>query len=143
MRKLIGILEDDLEGRIPAFRAVGRVLSQRGFEVVVHEEAATFVEWLSSAWANVSLVSLDHDLGVPREVSGTVIDPGEGMDVVRVLAGRVPAFPVIVHSSNPVGAERMMLSLQDAGWTAARLPPFGDHWIETAWMNRVVALLGL
>ena len=140
MRKFVGVLEDDVEGRIPAFRAAGATLGAP-LELVLHESAPAFVAWLESAWEEVALLSLDHDLGIPCERGGRRFEPGEGMDVVRFLVRREPLFPVIVHSANPVAAEGMALRLADAGWPVYRLPPFGGDWITIAWTSRVELLL--
>ena len=143
MKRVIVILEDDIGGRIPAFRRAGADLKESGIEIVIRESAPDFVAWIEAEWERVALVSLDHDLGLPGERGGSPFDPGTGMDVVKILERREASFPVIVHSSNPVAAERMMFGLVDAGWNAFRLPPFGDDWIGTAWARNVKRLLSL
>ena len=143
VKHFIGILEDDRDGRIPRFEATATALAAHGFQLVVRENVPDFVKWIDSSWSGIALLSLDHDLGLPVDRDGGRFDPGEGTDAVRFLASRDPSFPVIVHSSNPVGAERMMLGLADGGWTAYRLPPFGEDWIGTAWVRRVLALTGI
>ena len=68
------------------------------------------------------LISLDHDLGDFRESNdGYVGGYGErtGLDAARFICIELPAeqrpATVIVHSWNPVGAERMLKLLQDYG----------------------------
>lgn len=73
---------------------------------------------------NVGEVSLDHDLGmdwVDPNVEGSEYlkgssESGSGYDLVRWMCEtkHLPS-KITVHSWNPVGAERMVLALRDAG----------------------------
>lgn len=137
---LVGILEDDAEGRIPLFR---RVLDELKIDAVFHDNAPDFLKWLESAAGRVALLSLDHDLGPTRERDGREFDPGTGRDVSKYLIRVAPRFPVIVHSSNPLDGPAMVFDLEPAGWRVLRLPPWGDDWIPTAWARRVRELLGI
>ena len=137
---LIGILEDDAEGRIPRFR---QVLEELKVEAVFHDNAPDFLSWLDGNSAAVSLLSLDHDLGPTRERHGQPFDPGTGRTVSRRMIHMAPRFPVIVHSSNPLDGPAMVFDLESAGWRVLRLPPWGDEWIPTAWARRVRELLGI
>lgn len=138
---VVGILEDDLEGRHPQFR---RALAALGPDVriVLHDNAPDFVAWLERSFESIRLLSLDHDLGPSRERDGGRFDPGSGMAVVEALVKRRPAFPVIVHSSNPYDAPTMVRRLEEAGWTAQRIVPWGDEWIPTVWLELVRKVAG-
>jgi hypothetical protein len=129
---VVAVLEDDLEGRQPQFRRAAELL---GLRYVVHDNAPDFVAWLERSFESVRLMSLDHDLGPSRERGGGRFDPGSGMQVVEALLKRRPAFPVIVHSSNPYDAPTMVRRLEEAGWTSQRIVPWGEEWIPTLWLE--------
>jgi hypothetical protein len=136
----IGILEDDVEGRR---RSMVRAIEAAapGAEAVCHADARDFIAWLEGAYASVGLVSLDHDL-VPLELPGGGFrDPGSGMDVADFLASRPPAFPVIVHTSNPDAGPRMQNRLEAAGWRVARVIPMPEEWISSVWRARLEEML--
>ena len=140
MRPLVGILEDDREGRLAAMLPV---LEGLAAEAVAHDDAPGFLAWLEGAWDDVRLLSLDHDLGPTRQtIEGGRFDPGTGMDVVAFLEARAPRFPVIVHSSNPYAVPSMLYRLEAAGWTVQRVAPFGDQWVEGIWARTVAEQLG-
>lgn len=69
------------------------------------------------------LISLDHDLGDYAEEDGRY---GErtGVDAVRFMCIELPAEQrpsvTIVHSWNPIGAERMVKLLRDYGISCRR-----------------------
>jgi len=135
---VIGILEDDVEGRQALFRAS---LADLG-DFSMHDNAPDFLQWLEGAFGSIRLLSLDHDLGPSRPRDhGERFEPGVGMHVVDFLLTRKPAFPVIVHSSNPYDAPTMVVRLEQAGWSAERIVPWGDDWIPTVWKKRVRELL--
>lgn len=80
----------------------------------------TFGEAVSAlATGRFDLVLLDHDLGEERT----------GYHVALAIADLPPELlplDAVVHSHNPVGAERMRDVLADAG-VRARLEPFSSH----------------
>lgn len=133
---MIGILEDD-DVRLSGFREALKDLGP----VVYRDSAPDFVCWLRENLASLRLLSLDHDLGLSREVDGKRVDPGEGMHVVDFLVTQPPVCPVIVHSSNVVRSPLMVQRLLDAGWSAERIVPLGGDWIRRAWVARVRQLL--
>jgi hypothetical protein len=135
---MIGILEDDLDGRQVRFREALKELGP----VTYHDNAPDFLCWLGENLASLRLLSLDHDLGPSRERNGERFDPGEGMQIVDFLVVKPPACPIIVHSSNPYASPTMVRRLQEAGWSAERIVPWGDDWIGTVWLRRVKELLG-
>lgn len=64
------------------------------------------------------LVTLDHDLGPASR--------GNGLRVTRFIVGMPEEQrprQVLVHSSNPVGAQAMLGTLQHAGLSARRVDP--------------------
>lgn len=134
---MFGILEDDLDGRRPRMlRALHPLVP------VCHDNSPDFLAWLRANFDAVRILSLDHDLGPSRvRDDGERWEPGTGMDVVDYLVTRKPAFPVIVHSSNPVSVPTMLRCLQEAGWSAHRAVPLGDDWIERDWLSIVRTLL--
>jgi hypothetical protein len=136
---LAGIL-DDAEIRLQGFRETLSAIAP-SIEIVCHDNAPDFLRWLRGAAKTVRFLSLDHDLGPSREREGERFDPGVGMDVVNFLLTQEPAFPVIVHSSNPIDGPSMVRRLEEAGWTVHRVVPFMDGWIATAWRARVLELL--
>lgn len=130
------ILEDDARRR----EAMARVLAELPHvRASLFDSAPAMVRWLEAHLAECTLISLDNDL-VPLP-SGE--DPGEGRHVADWLAERAPVCPVVVHTSNPMAAPSMMLTLELAGWVPERIPPFDDvGWIETAWARFVRERLG-
>jgi hypothetical protein len=83
---------------------------------------------------DVAIVSLDHDLEMIPTAGGTLSDPGTGTDVAAWLAVQPAIFPVVVHTTNSAGGDRMMELLVRGGWTARRVVPFcGEDWITDEW----------
>ncbi len=119
-----------------AFRAaVARVspgLTIRTWSVA-HAMIREVEEYLPSA----RLISLDHDLYVPR---GT-LDPGDGLDVAKHLTSQSIIRPVIVHSSNSDRARMMMGEFELAHWPCTRVLPLGDTWIEDDWQPTLCRIL--
>jgi hypothetical protein len=83
------------------------------------------------------LICLDHDLDpLPGEP-----DPGDGLDVARHLAAARPQCPILIHSSNGDGANRMLGEFQLNRCSAFTILPLGSDWIEVFWRRRVRELL--
>ena len=125
---LLPILEDNVE-RIAAMRAV---LSRRfpQLESIISDNPPTLIAVLEARWAEVVAISLDHDL-FDRSDGSTEIT---GMDVVRFLVQKEPSFPVVIHSSNHIDAEKMQKQLRRKGWHVTRVIPFDDtEWIAAEW----------
>jgi hypothetical protein len=77
--------------------------------------APAFSAWLPSAADDLVLITLDHHLGPPSA--------GSGMDAARALAALpAPLCPVILHSSDAVGARAQQQALAAAGWHTERFP---------------------
>ncbi len=134
---MFGILDDDVEGRLPRMRAVAAPLVP-----VCHDNAPAFLAWIRGAIDQVTLLSLDHDLGPSCEgENGERWEPGTGMDVVDFLVTQKPSFPIIVHSSNPISVPVMFRRLEEAGWSVHRAVPIGDDWVEVDWIKVVKDLL--
>lgn len=93
-------------------------------------DALTVVETAQEAIAaldsgNFDLASLDHDLG------GTVMaesDENSGYAVAKHIATMEQQPFVIVHSFNPVGANRMMLHLVELAPCARALWDTSEYW---------------
>jgi CheY-like chemotaxis protein len=62
-------------------------------------------------------ILLDHDL---KELHNG--DDRCGMDVARVIARHCDPMPVLVHSMNPSGGDRMAAFLADNGFDVQRVP---------------------
>lgn len=160
------ILDDD-NRRVDRFRRVVADMKPRP-EVHVWHTAHGMIRDLDKHLSDAAVLSLDHDLepldaasraaqlrelrGTTREIGGKSSipggtstsprdDPGDGLDVARHLAGLSPACPVILHSSNADRTERMIGTLDLAGWRTVRVPPWGDDWIEVHWAHVVRTLL--
>lgn len=90
--------------------------------------AVEFVAHVRAHLSDADLISLDHDL-----YSDDDVDPGDGLDAARYLAGVEPACPVIVHSSNVDRSLQMVGVLENADWTVKRVGAVGPNWIEHDW----------
>lgn len=69
------------------------------------------------------LILLDHDL-TDDDYRDTGRQENNGTEFARWLANFNPDCPIIIHSYNPEGAQRMALDLTRAGWNVT-LQPFG------------------
>lgn len=136
----IVLLEDD-EDRTTVMRAeLARLLPN--VQLTVFDNAPDMIAWLGENLPSVDLLCLDHDLGPNRRRDGREFDPGIGRDVADFLAGRPPQCPVVIHSTNNIGADGMQFALEDAGWTVARVFPFGDlQWIPRFWSPQIAAII--
>jgi hypothetical protein len=64
---------------------------------------------------------LDHDLGGEEHVDSNREDCG--MEVVRWMSkNKVDVGEVIIHSHNVIAAEKMRLSLEEAGYNVRAIP---------------------
>ncbi len=132
MAKTIVLLEDDPR-RVAAMTAW---LSDRFacYHVETFTSSRALCEWLEQFWEDVVLLSLDHDLALEADGSGRLMDQGTGLEVAEYLAGREPAFPVILHSSNQDAVQRMADLLEQRGWQTSRVTPLDDlEWIASDW----------
>lgn len=132
----IVILEDD-QRRVEAMRDR---LADRfyQFEHVFFDTAAELNEYLSKHLNEVIVLSLDHDLELKVDSTGTTYDAGTGRDVADYLARQEPICPVIIHSTNEFGALGMEGVLQEAGWQTCRVTPFEDlQWVHESWFPTI------
>lgn len=126
--KLLLMLEDDHD-RIRRFReVVARYHSSADLKIA--RTALDFKTEYLSLRRMPDLICLDHDLFTD---SPDDPDPGDGRDVCEFLVTQSAVCPTLIHSANAHAADSMMFSMRDAGWTADRIAPIGDDWIETYW----------
>jgi hypothetical protein len=132
MAMKIVILEDNAD-RQAAMRAC---LEDRFsmFEVHFFDEADAMIGFLDEHLADTLVISLDHDLDLKEGPAGRLVDPGTGADVADYLAGKGLVCPVVIHTTNSEGAEKMRRALEKEGWKTRRVIPFDDlKWIESNW----------
>ena len=135
----IAVLGDDPR-RTDAMRQEVRELFPEA-QAVFFDNAPDMVAWLKDQLQSVGLLCLDHDLGPNRGREGVEFDPGTGRDVADFLSRQAASCPVLIHSSNPAGADGMQFTLEEAGWSVERVVPFDDlTWIKAQWSRRVGVL---
>lgn len=138
----IVILEDNTDRQ----REMARFLKDRfyTFEHRFFSASQPCIDFLKRELPDTLLISLDHDLELVEVGNGVLHDPGDGRQVANFLATRGPACPVILHSTNTSAVEGMKAVLEDAGWSALVVSPFGDlEWVQAAWYPTVrQAILG-
>lgn len=93
-----------------------------GRECVIARSSAAAIKWLEeNPDADLDEVWLDHDLG----------GADTGMKVVEWLEANTPPIGlVVVHSSNPPGARRMLVALERAGYMTSQ---HYDTWADNTW----------
>ena len=74
---------------------------------------------------NYDLILLDHDLSDAHYQDFSITE-GTGSEFAAFMAASFPPStgPVVIHSFNPDGSERMFQTLSGAGWTVFK-QPFG------------------
>ena len=138
--RIVAILEDNAERAAAMREAI--VQSNQPVLPVFFNRADTMVDWLGKHLKRVDLISLDHDLEFITEAGQRSVDPGDGRDVATWLAGWEETCPVIIHTSNSVGADQMRFALEEAGWIVMRVyPDAGVEWVHRQWLETVVAIL--
>jgi hypothetical protein len=130
------MLEDDRD-RVKRFTECLRAIDP-SLRLVTWRSAKRMIREVEPYLASARLISLDHDLEA-RE--GDDEDPGDGIEVARFLAERVPVCPVIIHTSNGTRADWMVGEFELGGWNYTRVAPIGDDWIEAYWRVVVERLL--
>lgn len=119
----IAVMKDCLRHKFDAFAAC------------FFDEPSPMIAFLATCLADVSAVSLDHDLEMKQDSSGRLFDPGTGREVAEYLAKNVPTFPVVIHTTNSPAALAMEMLLRDSKWKTYRVVPFGDtEWIPSEWL---------
>lgn len=130
----IVILEDNEDRRM----AMGRVIADRFPAHIVEYFAASgrMIQHLSNtSLYDVSLVSLDNDLEMIDE-NGSLVEPGDGLEVARWLAEQPAVCPVIVHTTNTGAGDGMMELFAETGWIRDRVVPYdGEAWIFERWSS--------
>jgi hypothetical protein len=136
----VAILEDDSRRCDAMRRCLALILPEA--TPVVFDSGLMMVDWLNRNQAETSLMSLDHDLPMRRESDDQVIDHGTGRVVADYLGSKTATCPVLVHSSNEIGASDMMSDLHRNGWLACRVHPSDDlQWISTSWIQAIRHLM--
>ena len=142
MNPVILILDDN-EDRLMAMQSL-LTESYPQYQIELFDNAPDTNKWLKENLSSVVFMSLDHDLGPNREREGQVFDPGTGKDVVDYLETKKPVCPIIVHSSNYEGRNRMIFSLDAAGWVTSYIIPHDElKWIYDTWRLEIVKLLDM
>lgn len=119
------VMQESLAGRFP------------GYALEFFTTVRPMIERLSeSGLYDVALLSLDHDLEFPEDDSSLgLVDPGTGVDLADWLATQPAVAPVIVHTTNGSGGDRMVELLASGGWQHARVVPYGgESWITESWL---------
>ena len=129
----IVILEDN-EDRVAVMKdCLSDKLSS--YEAHFFDESSTMVAFLETCLADVIAVSLDHDLEMKEDEMGRAFDAGTGRAVAEFLAGKVPAFPIVIHTTNSSAGLAMEMLLQESKWKTYRVIPFDDTtWIGSDWL---------
>jgi NAD+-processing family protein with receiver domain len=137
--EFVAILEDEAS-RLKGFNAsITKLLPQ--VEVVCFDESKPMIAWLKQNLGDTLLISLDHDLPL-RPMDGSLMDCGNGREVVEFMSTIPPTCPAIVHSSNNDAAQSMIIALNEAKWPCHRVFPYdGESWISTAWAEKVDMLI--
>ncbi len=137
MRKIIVVLEDNSD-RIAAMKLrLEDRLSM--YDAHFSDDPGEIVDVLTRRKGDVLAVSLDHDL-FERADGSTEIT---GMDVAEFLSRTEPDFPVLIHSSNQIDADRMQRLLTKNRWPVTRVTPFNDtSWIGDDWYPALRRAIG-
>ncbi|HEX4611483.1 MAG TPA: cyclic-phosphate processing receiver domain-containing protein [Urbifossiella sp.] len=136
MAPKIVILEDNADRR----EAMRPLLADRfsDFDTHFFDNAPETIDFLAAHLAGVVAIALDNDLDMKPGPDGRAIDQGEGRHVADFLAGRPPACPVVIHTTNAPAAAAMQEALRNAGWKTRRVIPFDDMaWIASDWFPAV------
>ena len=126
------VMQDSLAGCFP------------GYDLELFATVHPMIERLSQTGLyDVALVSLDHDLELQEtDSTGRLVDPGTGVDLAAWLASQPAVAPVIVHTTNGSGGDRMVELLANGGWQHSRVVPYGgESWITESWLPLVRNLI--
>ncbi|HOY66632.1 MAG TPA: hypothetical protein PLP29_07065 [Candidatus Ozemobacteraceae bacterium] len=131
-------LLEDSETRIRQF-------ADLGLDIAVRNDAFEAVAYLHSHRTMIQLLSLDHDLQ-PHETPCGNLGIACGCFVVDFLNLLAPFCPVMIHTSNEVGALVMKQRLARHGWNVIWVKSellYPDDWIQTIWKDRALEALGI
>jgi hypothetical protein len=135
----IAVLEDDAR-RIERMRQLFIQRYPEG-QIRFFEDAMDFCKWLDANAKTMDVISLDFDLPVS---AGTKPGKNDGLCVANHIVELAATAPIIVHSSNPVGADSMYWALHRAGNKVVRVFPYDDlAWIDQSWVQAVESNLNL
>ena len=128
----IVILEDNLDRQMAMRKCLVKRLPEARVEF--HVTSNALIQSLSQHRDDVELIALDHDLEMIDSGHGKLVDPGTGLEAAEWLAQSSRKVPCIVHTTNMPAGERMVSTLQAAGWSVQRVVPYGDtEWIREVW----------
>jgi NAD+-processing family protein with receiver domain len=130
------ILEDNLD-RLERFTAAVRAIDTK-LEMRSWRSARQMLQEVEPFLPSAHLISLDHDLD---RWEGDLEDPGDGLEVVKVLVMQSQICPVIIHTSNRERSDWMAGEFELAGWKYHRVAPIGEDWIEEHWAKVARKLL--
>jgi CheY-like chemotaxis protein len=137
MRKVIVVLEDNSDRVAVMKEWLAERLSM--YESFFSDDPSTIVGVLTQRTDDILAVSLDHDLFDRADGSTTIT----GMEVAKFLSRKEPRFPILIHSSNAIDADRMQRMLVQSRWPVSRVTPFDDtNWIGTDWYPTLRRAIG-
>lgn len=128
------MFEDDLD----LIARFSTVLAEQQIRYEYARTAQDFIQLYQRQPTPPLLIALDHDLFTDDDCAP---DPGDGRDVAAFLATQRPLAPVLIHSTNAVGADSMLYTLEEAGWMVDCIAPIGLDWIETYWAPTVMEII--
>ncbi len=137
MKKVIVVLEDNAD-RVSVMKEwLADCLSM--YESFFSDDPNEVIDVLQKRSQSILALSLDHDL---FERADGDLDR-TGMEVVDYLSRGEPSFPILIHSSNQIEADRMKRRLAKHHWTVSRVTPFLDtSWIGTDWYPTLRKAIG-
>ena len=128
MKKIVVVLEDNAD-RIATMNSW---LADRFsmYDSFFSDDPNKIVAVLMERPDDILALSLDHDLFERADGSTDIT----GMEVAEFLSLKEPWFPVLIHSSNRIDADRMQRLLKKNRWSVTRVTPFDDTaWIGDDW----------
>lgn len=134
------VLEDNIDRRNVMKSVLDDLFSTSRIEFFDSSDSM-ILHLVETSLADVSLISLDHDLEMLVSEDGQLTDPGSGVEVAEWLAGQEPVVPVIVATTNSQCGDRMVEILQTNAWNVHRIVPYdSERWIEEQWKRQVSVL---
>lgn len=127
---IIAVLEDD-QRRITSIHKIAQ-LEFANYQLRIFLSARDMIAWLSDEPPDIKLISLDCDLDLTAVHDDNC---GSGEDVSAFLARNPIDCPILIHSSNAMGAPAMHMELVLAGYKSIMLRPFRDSQTWAADVN--------
>lgn len=105
------------------------------YDMEFFESAPIMIQSMKeSGLDDLILIALDHDLIIDPDRHQATTDLGDGVDIAAWLSQKSPVCPVIVHTTNQTGGDRMVEMLQAGRWQVERIVPYSDlDWINERW----------